>query len=334
MKLRRIRSTIKGPLILFVTGMVMVVALLILWNVVLAVDYQRLQTLAAKAEQTGEAGFHWAYISLGSVFFVAIIALFSILGAQLFSEIRFTQRLADFVATFTHELNSPLASIKLFAQTLKTPDLPEKDRDRFLELILADVERLRGQIANVLRAAQVDGPTGIQLALERVDLRQYLEDYREARVVLLERLPAKVGLSVADGPTATVDLDRQVFRQALDNVVDNAIKYARADGVQIELAVAECPGGLVALEVRDDGRGVQTDELEEIFARFHRAAPKAAARQPGTGLGLWIVDAIAQAHGGEVVATSPGPDQGTTIRFTLPPSLSPAASPHPREAIS
>lgn len=319
MKLRRIRSTIKGPLILFVSGLVLVIALLVLWNVVIAVDIARIADLAAKAEEESGAAFHWTFIALGSVFFVAIIALFSILGAQLINEIRFTQRFASFVATFTHELNSPLASIKLFAQTLRRTDLPAPERERFLDLLLADVARLHAQIANVLRSAQVDSPHGLQLAPERTDLRAYLEEYVATRCAALERLETKASIVLLEGPSAAVDIDKNVFRQALDNVVDNALKYSRTGHpARIELAI-QPRDDTVTLEVADDGRGVRKEDLDRVFGRFDRGQPpKGAARQQGTGLGLWIVDAIAQAHGGEVEARSPGLEQGTTLRLTLP----------------
>jgi signal transduction histidine kinase len=322
-ELRRIRSSLRGPVTLFVISIVLVVILLVIWNVVLVADYQRIREMAAVAEEEGGA-FHWTFIALGSCLFVAVISLFSVLGAQLFGEIRFTQRLASFVATFTHELNSPLASIKLFAQTMRRGPLPREEEERFLDLILADVERLRGQISNVLRAAQVDSPDGLQLAREPVDLYDYLRDYVSVRRASAERLEGPVTVALADGPAATgrptVDVDKQVFRQALDNLVDNSIKYRRqGQPLKVEVAIAPAAVGWVAVEVRDDGQGIEAHQLSAIFDRFKRLEPrKDAVRQQGTGLGLWIVHAIVDAHGGHVMATSEGPGRGTTLRVELP----------------
>lgn len=326
---------------LFVISLVLMVALLVLWNVVLAVDYQYIRQLAERAEEAGEA-FHWTFIALGSVLFVAVISLLSILGAQLFGEIRFSQRLGGFVATFTHELNSPLASIKLFAQTLRKSELPREEQLRFLDLILADVDRLGVQISNVLCAAQVDSPHGLRLVTECVDLHAYLVEFAAARGAAAERLENEVTIVLSDGPAATgrpsVQIDRLVFRQALDNLVDNAIKYRRSgQPARIELAITPASVGWVGLEVRDDGRGIEVEHLERVFDRFSRLEePRDAARKQGTGLGLWIVHAIVDSHGGHVEALSEGPGKGTTVRIELPevPLLPEAPSQRTREGIA
>lgn len=333
-KLRRIRSSIVGPVTLFVISLVLMVALLVLWNVVLAVDYQHIRDLATRAEEEGSA-FHWTFIALGSALFAAVISLLSILGAQLFGEIRYSQRLGGFVATFTHELNSPLASIKLFAQTLSRSEMPREEQLRFLDLILADVDRLGSQISNVLRAAQVDRPDGLQLVPEVVDLYAYLVDFAATRQAAVERLEGDIRIGMADGPAAmgrpSVQVDKLVFRQALDNLIDNSIKYRRpGEPVRIELAIDTKAGGWVGVEVRDNGRGIEPEHLGRVFDRFSRLEERTdAVRKQGTGLGLWIVHAIVDSHGGHVEAHSEGPNRGTTMRMELPevpPAVEPAGS--------
>lgn len=340
-KISQIRS-VRGPVIMFVIALVLVVALLVLWNVVLAVDYQKIRALAKEAEQQG-AAFHWTFIALGSALFVTTIVLLSVLGAQLISEIKASQRLAGFIATFTHELNSPLASIKLFAQTLRRGGLKPEEHERFLELILADVERLRGQIQNVLRTAQVDAPVGLKTAPEPTDLNAWLEDYVGARRLGLERTNGEARLEFAPGPRVSVLLDRALFRQVVDNLLDNAVKYARSEagGVKVQVVVLEgSREGMVALEVRDDGCGIHEVDLERIFERFGRAEQGRPARCQGTGLGLWVVRTLVEAHGGEVWALSPGPGHGTTLRVELPihgqvepPSSSSSELPRAEQAV-
>ncbi len=316
MNLRQIRS-VKGTVALFVVALVVVVALLVLWNVVLAVDFQRIRELATRDEQRGVA-FHWTFIGLGSALFVAAIALLSVLGARLIGEIRESQRMSRFIATFTHELNSPLASIKLFAQTLQRPGLPPAEQARFLALILEDVERLRGQISNVLRAAQADGPLGLQVAPEPLDLNAWLADYVDARRPGLDR-DGRVRLEFEAGPPAEVRFDRSLLRQVVDNLLDNAVKYGRRDGVRVQVLVLEgSTPDRVAVEFRDDGTGVREQDLARIFDRLGRGERGAGAQTAGTGLGLWVVRSAVEAHGGMVWATSPGLDRGTTIRLELP----------------
>jgi signal transduction histidine kinase len=313
---------------MFVVALVLVLALAVLWNVVLAVDYQRIRELAERAMAEGGAAFHTTFIALGSVLFVATIVLLSVLGAQLFSEIRHTRRLSEFIATFTHELNSPLSSIKLFAQTLRDGDVSPQDRRRFCDLILADTERLHGRISNVLRAALVEGPKGLQVARQPVELRGYVEDYLAARRPVLERYDQPVEVKLLPGEPVEVDLDPQEFRHVLDNLVDNAVKYGREAGVRIELAIEDAGApGLVALEVRDDGAGIGHEDLRAIFDRFGRAEQRVeGARRQGTGLGLWIVRAIVTAHGGSIEARSPGVGEGATFRIELPTAPAPATA--------
>ncbi len=316
---RRLRS-LRGPIALFAVAMALIVALLVLWNVVLAVDYQRIRELATRATAEGAAAFHTTFIALGSVLFVTAIALLAVLGAQLFSEIRFSRRLANFIATFTHELNSPLSSIKLFAETLRDTELSPDERRRFCDLILADTDRLHGRITNVLRAAVIDGPHGLRLAPRRVDLGEVIARDLAARRPRFERCERTVTVCLDCEPGIEVELDRREFAHVLDNLYDNAIKYGRPDGVHITIRLtrSEAPD-LAVLEFRDDGMGIDAQASGVVFERFARAeahAPEAA--RPGTGLGLWIARAIVRAHGGAIEARSAGIGAGTTIRIELP----------------
>lgn len=331
-KLRRIRS-IRGPLILLVVALSLVVALLILWNVVIAVDYQRIHALALRAAAEGGGAFHWTFIALGSVLFVATIVLLSVLGAQLFSEIRFIERQSSFIAMFTHELNSPLAAIKLSTQTLRRAPLKREEQERFLDAILADVERLRTQIQNVLRAAQADSPEGIEVALEPIELRAYLEDYVGSRRLALEGPVGRASLVLTPGEPLAAAIDRHVFRQALDNLVDNAVKFSKGGAAAIELALAPAGPARLAIEVRDQGAGIDPGEIGRIFERFGRVGNE----RPGTGLGLWIVQSIAHAHGGLASVSSRGRGLGTTVRIELPAVPAgerPPAAAAPEEALA
>ncbi|MHC4828983.1 MAG: sensor histidine kinase [Planctomycetota bacterium] len=320
-RLRRLRG-LKGPVILFVIALVLAVALLVLWNVVLAIDYRRITELAAQAAKQEGAAFHTTFISVGSALFAATIALFSILGAILIQEILFSRRLSGFIATFTHELNSPLASIKLFAQTLRgQEDLGLEQRRRFLDLMLHDVERLHTQISNVLRAGEVDSPLGISVRPERVDLIEYLREYVDARQPRLQCLdtPGTLEFDASDDVALEARLDRAAFRQALDNVIDNSVKYtAQGEAPWIRISASAAKPGRVAIEVTDRGVGIERKELGDVFDRFQRSQAARGSRRGGTGLGLWIVQALIEAHEGDVAALSAGHGRGTTIRFEVP----------------
>ena len=147
--------SIRGPVTIFVIVLVLVITLTVLWNVVLVHDWNRIRELAVtEAQRSGP--FHTTFIALGSSLFGIIIVLLSMFGARTFSEILARRRQEGFLASVSHELNSPLQSLKLQAQTLMQPNLEATARERFLELMVEDVDRLSALIGNVLRAAQID----------------------------------------------------------------------------------------------------------------------------------------------------------------------------------
>lgn len=314
------RLSLRGPVILFVVVLVLIVTLTVLWHVALVNDYQKLRELA-QAET-----FHWSIVALGSVLFLSIIVLSIILGAQLIGHIRWSQRQANFIASVSHELNSPLSSIKLFAQTLRNPAMATEDRLNFVEKILSDVDRLKRLIANILRAAEVDNRgEALPVAPQSVDLGPYLEAYL-ADVAAL-RAEDKLATSFEAEPDAWAMLDPVVFRQVLDNVIDNAIRY-RGDGPpRVDIRVA-ASGVWVEISLADRGIGVPSNELTSLFDRFYQVVDHHAhGGRKGTGIGLFVVRSIVHAHGGDVEARSGGPGRGTEILIRLPRA---AVEPPPR----
>ncbi len=305
--------SLRGPVTLFIVVLVLIITLTVLWNVVLVHDYQKLRQLAAQ-----DAAFHWTFIALGSALFLAIIVLSSILGSQLIAQIRWSRRQSDFIASVSHELNSPLSAIKLFAQTLRKSDLANADRLNFVEKILFDVERLQRLIANILRAAEVDNHGAeLQVVLQKVELVAYLEEYFRDAITLHAGSGLKVDLR--GGPPQWVKLDRMMFRQVLDNVVDNAVRYQNEAPPQLAVQIQRHEDA-IEIELDDSGIGIPRQELSKLFERFYRvgAASQGPRKQKGTGIGLYVVRSIVEAHGGKVVARSEGLGQGTTIAIRLP----------------
>jgi signal transduction histidine kinase len=319
------------PAVLLAIVILFTITLTVLWNVVLVHDYIRIRDLARQETEYGGA-FHWTFIALGSSLFLAILVLLVVFASRLFAEIKWSRLTSGFVASVSHELNSPLSSIKLHAQTLVRPGIGDADRVRFASFVLADVERLSGLIANVLRAAQIDQHR-LALSLREVKLRGWLEDYvRGARTTMVDRFCAAserraeiAAAAAADAAEAgaladvVVRIDPVVFRQVLDNLVDNALKYSKDEGTRIVVRMGTVRDGRVAIEVEDDGIGMPPKELRRVFDRFYRIESDDPARsRKGTGLGLSIVKSIVEAHGGTVGARSEGPGRGSTIRIELP----------------
>jgi len=146
---RRKGPSVRGSAILLGLVILFSVALTVLWNVFLVQDYNKIR------EATGEVSFHTTFIVIGSVLFTAIIALSTVLGIQLFTNLRWRQRQAKFLASVSHELNSPLGAIKLFGQTLRSEDLSPEERARFVGKILTNVNRLGARMRRYQRVAAI-----------------------------------------------------------------------------------------------------------------------------------------------------------------------------------
>lgn len=303
------RLSLRLPATLLATVLLLVVTLTVLWNVVLVHDYNRMKELA------GGASFHTVFIVLGSALFLAITVLLTILGIRLISNVRWSQRQANFLASVSHELNSPLSAIKLFAQTLRREGLSAADRARFTGKILVDTERLSRIVANIVRAAEVDHRgEELTVAPSETDLMAYLRIYvDDAQVV--HRGEVELSLS---GDEACVEIDPLMFRQVLDNLVDNAIRYRSRTPAPVEIRVVR-DGDWTEIRVTDQGIGISADRLEKVFDRFNRLDEGQQVKgRRGMGIGLSNVKSIVRGHGGTVGAKSAGPGQGSTFSVRLP----------------
>lgn len=309
---RHRRLSLRRPVTIFVLILVLVLTLTVLWHFRLVHDYQKLKALAA------QDAFHWTFIALGSVLFLSIIILASVLAAELFSHIKWSQRQSNFLASVSHELNSPLSSIKLFAQTMRNPDLATADRLDFVNKILSDVERLQRLISNILRSADADSRADeLQVVVQRVELGVYLDDYiRDANRIHSGK---DLDLTLTGDTDMWLELDRLMFRQVLDNLIDNAVRYHGDTPPKVEIEVHRS-GGWAEIRVTDQGVGVTEAELTKLFDRFFRSETVVPGqrRRNGTGIGLYVVRSIVQAHGGRVWAESAGIGHGLRIRMRLP----------------
>ena len=255
----------------------------------------------------------------GVVFFMAIITGMILNTIFLVREIRLNEQHDSFINAVTHELKTPIASIRLYLETMQRREIDGNKRQEFYKLMLNDTDRLMGTIEQVLKAGEagyknrprhrVELDFG-SLVAECVDLARTRHHLQPEMV--------KFGSSV-NGSGTTVQGDPEELRTAVSNLLDNAIKYS---GKHVEVSVrVEAPDeNHVVLSVRDRGVGIPADELKRIFKRFYRVPGRARSHAKGTGLGLFIVRAVARAHGGKVFAVSGGEGKGTTVTLELPRS--------------
>lgn len=221
---------------------------------------------------------------------------------------------SDLLASVSHDLRTPLATIRMYAQTLESGMLasdPARTRES-LATIVRETERLEATVERVLNWRA--------LARDRAALELRVDSLRGAVADAVERFgrmvaPGEVRLDVAIDTDTPVAHDRDAVARVLLNLLVNAHKYGGEDG-RIGVTVRD-DGGWVALEVRDNGIGIPRSEFERIFLPFHRVESEGAPHAEGAGLGLAIVRQLARAHGGDVHVTSE-PGAGSTFTVRLP----------------
>jgi two-component system sensor histidine kinase SenX3 len=255
---------------------------------------------------------------LGILLLAVIIAGVVLNTIFLVREIRRNEQHDAFINAVTHELKTPVASIRLYLETLLTRSVDDKKREEFYRIMLDDSGRLLHTIEQVLRTGRLGAAHPI-LIVAPIELNSLLQECVE-RARTLHSLPHD-SLLFEPGGNFTIQGDADEVRSAVANLIDNAVKYSGSN-VKVVVKTANVEGKAVAIRVKDQGAGIAKDELQRIFRRFYRIPGPLAARLKGTGLGLYIVRSVAKRHGGRVWAESTGPGHGSTFVFELPVAAS------------
>jgi signal transduction histidine kinase len=235
----------------------------------------------------------------------------------LIREIRRNEQHDAFINAVTHELKTPLASIRLYLQTLKQREINEDKRQEFYNVMLADSDRLMQTVDQVLRAGQ-SGLRSRKLNFRKVDIGQLARECVDLTRIRHNLPPDAVSFAESvNGERPQVKADAGELRVAITNLLDNAVKYSVKD-VQVAVEVAAFGDKKVAVRIKDSGIGIPSGQLKRIFRRFYRVPGRVMARIKGTGLGLFIVSSVVQKHGGRVFAESEGPGQGSRFTIELP----------------
>lgn len=258
-----------------------------------------------------------APLVLGIVLFALIIAGIIIYTVFLVLEIRRNEEHDSFINAVSHELKTPIASIRLYLETLQSHDVDEAQRRRFYEIMLADAQRLHHTVDQVLKAGVArEKPKRATLHLP-VDVGALARESVELAVLRHHLHPGTIQLELRDVPTLLVRGDAEELRTVLTNLLDNAVKYS-GPSVHITVTVAAPAPHTVWVRVHDTGVGIPPKQLKRIFNRFYRVQSRGLKQVKGTGLGLYIVRSIARAHGGRVFAQSEGEGHGATFTLELP----------------
>jgi two-component system sensor histidine kinase SenX3 len=261
-------------------------------------------------------GRHLVPLVLGIIFFALIIAGLVIYTIFMVREIRRSEQQDSFINAVTHELKTPIASIRLYLETLQSREISDAQRREFYATMLADADRLHYTVDQVLKAG-VAGHKHLNGSLVSVDMVGLVSECVDLARSRHHLTPDLLEYTLPDyNPDAVVLGNPDELFTAVSNLLDNAVKYSR-EHVHIRVDLVLDPKR-VQVRVRDSGVGIPQNQLKLVFQRFYRVPLRAVRQVKGTGLGLFIVRSIAKKHGGRVFAESAGEGQGSTFTLELP----------------
>lgn len=253
-------------------------------------------------------------ISEGAFFGLLVLIGVLYMLRTLREEIDMEHRQSVFLAAMSHELKTPLTSLKMYVDTLSAREFPPAKRLEILETMSVDLDRLNDLIDRLLQAQKVLSP-GSSLPLEKTDIS---EETVRAVTELSHRIEFagkhRLNVDTEFGLMAMADPRR--WQLVVKNLVDNAVKYS-PDGGMIDVFLSH-RDGKIELTVSDEGQGFNPDEASRIFDRFYRIGNEDTRKAQGVGLGLYLVREIVTSMSGTVAARSPGPGKGSQFIVTIP----------------
>lgn len=230
----------------------------------------------------------------GAVFFVILFTGFVLTYRSLRKEMAVSNQQKNFLLSITHELKTPIASLKLYLQTLLKRDLDQSKQKDILEKTIKDADRLNGLVENILLATKIDD-NGFPLNPEELNLSRMME---ETSLNILETSGKKVDIEFFIQPDVKFRGDKDAFHSILTNLISNALKYAPKGSTICVTLVQE--GSDTALSISDEGPGVANSEVDKIFEKFYRSGNEETRNQKGTGLGLYIARKLVEQHNGMI----------------------------------
>jgi signal transduction histidine kinase len=251
----------------------------------------------------------------GIVFFAVIITGLTLNTIFLVREIRRNEQHDAFLNAVTHELKTPIASIKLYLETLKTREVAEAKRLEFYDVMIADSNRLLNTVEQVLQASRTREKNRL-LNVSQIDLGKLLHECIGIIETRYKLKDAAIRL-IEPGERIIISGDASELQIAFTNLLDNAVKYSAAEP-KITVKVRNPNEKQVEIFFKDNGVGLERNEIKRIFKRFYRVPGLSTQEKKGTGLGLAIVKSIIKKHKGRIRAESRGTGRGSTFVIVLP----------------
>lgn len=309
--MRRLKKLF-NPIITLIVVQVVWIGLVVLWIIWFMGRHNELRKLAEQYRpELVPAHINWPVLAVGLVMLALVLCGLYVIFIYWRRQSRLYAEQKNFISQITHELKSPLASIRLHLETIRLRKPSQEKMERFLDTMLADTERLNSLISNFLMAAKLEQKPGTE-GFTPVDFSAFVEKFIQEYEL---HIPEGSSLTTRIAPGIGARIDVEGMEMVLRNLLENAFLYSPASPeVQVELARS---GKNCILTVADNGRGIDRKELGNIFRMFYRVR-NAGESIRGTGLGLYIVKSIVKRHKGEIVAASDGAGKGTSFVITLP----------------
>jgi two-component system sensor histidine kinase SenX3 len=264
---------------------------------------------------------------IGIPFFGLLIAGLILNTIFLVREVRRNEQQDSFLNAVTHELKTPITSIRLYLDTMRRRETTREQQLEFFAVMSEDTDRLMATVEQVLKAGEMGQRARSQIR-ERVDMAKLVEQAVTTAVLRYHLSPEAIQLerrALHPGITFDVAGNPEELRTAVLNIIDNAIKYS-PNGAHLTVVLSVESDAWVMVSVADQGLGIPQTQLKRIFRRFYRVPHRNVLRVKGTGLGLFLVRSIARQHGGDAFAESAGEGHGSTIHLQLPRVLTPGGS--------
>jgi two-component system phosphate regulon sensor histidine kinase PhoR len=299
------RKSFKWPIFLAVIMIVLIVGLTVAWiilNVFGAVTYER-------------PALYWTLLAVGSVMFALVLTGVIVYLVWSIQQIDLNRRQSNFLDAVTHELKSPIASLKLYLQTLNRRSLPDEQRIQFYSSMMEDVERLDRTISQLLEVAKLQQDRSLQdePAWIRVD-----EIVNEISKKLCDEHtfdPTDLHLDV---PPCELNALRSDVEILVRNLLDNAIKYAGSPPKISIIGTISRDEKELRLVFQDNGNGIPRHLRRAIFKRFYRVGDELERRKPGTGLGLFLVRSFVKRMGGSIQVDDSSKERGSKFVVQIP----------------
>lgn len=266
-------------------------------------DYQELVKKYRRQE--------WMIFGEAFMFVITLLTGLWFINRGYFREVKANQQGRNFLLSITHELKSPIASIRLVLETIIKRELSKEKSDRLAASALKENERLLELVENLLLSAKLEA--AYQPNFELLNLRERLD---ELVVKIAGKYPeASIRVHAADSFPQYIKMDKSGFISVATNLLENAIKYSQPPAeIEVHLITSD---GKVVLDFADKGHGIPDQEKKRIFDKFYRIGSEETRETKGTGLGLYIVQQIVKAHNGHIIVRDNKPN-GTVFSVELP----------------